>query len=203
MPRVPVRLGLTGGVGSGKSTVTRLFGELGGIVVDADAIARACTEPGGAAMPAILAAFGPEFVASDGTLDRRRMRELVFSAAASRQQLESIVHPCVKAEITRQVHNAQQSGANCMVLDIPLLVESSFWRSGVDNIIVVDCLEATQIQRVIARDGLDVSVVKKIMSAQASRSRRLAAADTVLFNDSVSLTELAGMVAHIAGKFGL
>ncbi len=201
-----LRLGLTGGIGSGKSTVARMLAARGAAVVDADAIARACTAAGGAAMPAILAGFGPTFLTPDGALDREQMRTLAFSDTGAKQRLEAIVHPLVGMEIAAQAEAAVLAGARLTVFDIPLLVESvnaSNWPAQLDRVLVVDCLEATQVARVVARSGMAVEMAQKIVAAQASRARRRAAADTVLFNDKCSLDQLRAEVEQIGAHFGL
>ena len=197
------RLGLTGGIGSGKSTVAGMLGALGAAVVDADAISRSCTAPGGAAIAAIAAAFGSAFVTSDGALDREQMRTLVFKDPSAKARLESIIHPLVGAETARQAQDAQRSGARCIVFDVPLLVESAHWRGKVDRVLVVDCQEHTQVQRVMARNGLSEAEVQRIITAQARRLRRLAAADLVVYNDGLAMDALQREVAQIGAQFGL
>lgn len=196
----PLRVGLTGGIGSGKSTVARLLVSHGAVLVDADAIARAVTAPQGAAMPAIAAAFGPSLVAGDGALDRDAMRALVFTNASARQRLEAIVHPLVSAEAMRQAESAR---SRCVVFDIPLLAESRHWRQRLHRVLVVDCTTDTQIRRVMARNGLDRATVEKIIAAQASRFTRLRYADSVLWNDADALAPLQQSVSGLAAGFGL
>lgn len=194
------RLGLTGGIGSGKSTVARLFQDRGAAVIDADAIVRACTLAGGAAMPAIRAAFGTDFVAPDGSLDRDRMRAHVFGHPQAKAQLEAIVHPLVGQEIARQ---AAAADAVCTVFDVPLLVESPRWRPQLDRVLVVDCERETQIRRVMARNGWERTTVEAVLDNQSPRLRRLAAADMVLFNDGHEIEQLRCMVDRLAQRFGL
>lgn len=194
------RLGLTGGIGSGKSTVAQLLQVRGACVIDADAIARDCTLAGGSAMPAVSETFGPGFVTPDGALDRQRMREHVFQYPEARQQLEAIVHPLVGAEIRRQV---AASTAGCIVFDIPLLVESPRWRPQLDRVLVVDCEPATQHQRVRARNGWDEATIDAVMRSQSPRERRLAAADAVIYNDGIGLDTLQTLVGQLAPQFGL
>lgn len=194
------RLGLTGGIGSGKSTVARLLVHHGAALVDADAIARATTAPGGAAMPAIAASFGPTLVAADGALDREAMRRLAFADAHARRRLEAIIHPLVGAEALRQ---AEAATTPCVVFDIPLLAESRFWRQRLHRVLVVDCSTETQIRRVMARNGLTRDAVEKIIQAQANRFTRLACADAVLWNDTDTLAPLQTGVAGLAARFGL
>ncbi len=143
------RLGLTGGIGSGKSTVANLLAARGAAVVDADAIARAVTAPHGSAMPAIAKTFGNDFVDADGALNRDRMRDLAFSDPDAKKRLEAIVHPLVSQETQRQTEAAIHSGHSCVVFDVPLLVESGRWRQQVDRVLVVDCTRETQIARVM------------------------------------------------------
>lgn len=202
MSRV-LRLGLTGGMGSGKSTVAALLAKAGAAVLDADAIARAVTAPAGLAIASIRAQFGAAFITADGALDRVRMRALAFSDASAKQQLEAIVHPLVRQETGRLTQEAIQKGYTCLVFDVPLLVESSHWRQSVNQVLVVDCLPETQIRRVMARSALSREQVQAIMATQASRETRLAAADMVIFNDTLSLTELAHQVRTLAAGLRL
>lgn len=197
------RLGLTGGIGSGKSTVATMLRARGAIVVDADAISRAVTQAGGAAIPAIRAQFGEDFVTADGALDRDRMRAASFSDPAARRRLEAIVHPLVGEETARQEAAAVRAGAHCVVFDIPLLVESRRWRQRVDHVLVVDCPAEVQIRRVVARSALEPQAVQRIIDSQAPRVLRAAAADTVLFNGGDTLEPLEREVALLAQRFGL
>jgi dephospho-CoA kinase len=198
-----MRVGLTGGIGSGKSTVLHMLRELGAAAVDADAISRATTATGGAAIPAIATRFGSDLITPDGALDRDRMRELVYQDPAARRDLEAIIHPLVGAETARQAEMAQAAGARCVVFDIPLLVESGRWRALVERVLVVDCLPATQIARVQARSGLPEAQVQAIIAAQAPRAQRLAAADVVIVNDGLTLDQLRAEVEQVARGFGL
>jgi dephospho-CoA kinase len=200
---MPWRIGLTGGIGSGKSTVLRMLQALGAAGIDADAISRATTAPGGAAIPAIARDFGPGFIGADGGLDRARMREHAYAQPQSRRDLEQIIHPLVGEEIARQVEAAQASGARCIVFDIPLLVESGRWRAKLDRVLVVDCEPETQVARVVARSGLSPEEVRAIIAAQAPRALRLAAADTVICNEALTLDALEHEVAQAARSFGL
>ena len=184
------RLGLTGGIGSGKSTVANLLAARGAAVVDADAIARAVTAPHGSAMPAIAKTFGNDFVDADGALNRDRMRALAFSDPDAKKRLEAIVHPLVSQETQRQTEAAIQSGHRCAVFDVPLLVESGRWRQQVDRVLVVDCKRETQIARVMARNGMTREMVERIIDAQLPSGVRLAAADWVIRNDDLSLDAL-------------
>ncbi len=186
----PLHLGLTGGIGSGKSTVASLLQALGAAVIDADAIARSVTAPQGAAMPEIARQFGDAFVQADGALDRARMRALVFADPSAKQRLEGIVHPCVGEETRRQTQVALQLGHALLVFDVPLLVESKRWRQQVQRVLVIDCEPATQIQRVVARSGLAADEVARIIAAQSPRAVRLAAADWVIYNEGLDLPAL-------------
>lgn len=196
-------MGLTGGIGSGKSTVAQLLAARGAAVIDADAISRATTATGGDAIPLILAQFGADFVDRHGALNRDHMRQHVFSNPAAKAQLESIIHPLVAQQIALQAQTHGNAGAACIVFDIPLLVESAHWRRTLQRILVVDCSPATQVSRVTARSGLAAAEVQNIIAAQASRGKRLAAADVVLCNDGISLPALAALVEQIAPQFGL
>lgn len=186
----PLRLGLTGGIGSGKSTVAQMFAARGAAVIDSDVIARSVTAANGPAMPAIAEAFGKEFVTPEGALDRDRMRALVFSDPSAKQGLEAIVHPLVGMATQAQAQAAIQAGHTLLVFDVPLLVESPRWRKLVDKVCVIDCLESTQIMRVMVRSGLSRDAVQNIIRAQATREQRLAAADITLFNDGMNLEQL-------------
>jgi len=186
----PLRLGLTGGIGSGKSTVAQMLAARGGAVIDSDAIARSVTAANGSAMPAIRAAFGKEFVTPEGALDRERMRALVFSDPSAKLRLEAIVHPLVGLATQAQAQSAIQAGQTLLVFDVPLLVESPRWRKLVDKVLVVDCLESTQVARVMARSGMTSDAVQSIIRAQATRAQRLAAADITLFNEGLDLEQL-------------
>ena len=197
------RLGLTGGIGSGTSTVAQLLVQCGAALIDADQLSRSVTGAGGAAMAAIAQAFGPEYVNADGALDRDRMRALAFSQPAARKQLEAIVHPLIDQLTADQVNAAIASGQRLIVFDIPLLVESSNWRRKLDAIAVVDCRVETQISRVMARNALAPTAIESIIAAQASRSARRAAADMVFYNDGLSLHALQVQVQQVAAQFGL
>lgn len=176
-PRFTV--GLTGGIGSGKSVVARLFAGHGIDIVDTDQIARNLTVAGGAAMPAVLAAFGPDFADAAGALDRGRMRALVFSDPAAKARLEAILHPMIRDA----VYAASLLGtAPYVIFDIPLLVESGTWRDRLDRVLVIDCPEEVQLARVMARNGLPAEQVRAIMAAQVPRQVRLGAADDVVDN---------------------
>jgi dephospho-CoA kinase len=197
MPLEPTRLGLTGGIGSGKSTVAEIFAALGAVVIDADAISRSLTASRGAAIETIKQLFGKSMISEDGSLDRNRMRELVFTDIDAKKRLESIIHPLVKYEIQRLEQKAILLGAKLIIYDIPLLVESTNWRPVLDLVMVVDCLEQTQIERVMARNTLEQKDVKKIIANQAKRKIRNCAADILIFNDSISLEQLNEEVTHV------
>ena len=197
------RLGLTGGIGSGKSTVGQMLAAQGATLLDADLMARAVTGPGGAAMAAIAQAFGAELVDANGALDRDRMRALVFAQPAARQQLEAIVHPLVAQLTQAQAQSAVQSGQRLLVFDIPLLVETGQRLPEMHAVLVVDCQEQTQIDRVMARNALPLATIENILAAQATRRARRAAADAVLYNDGLSLQDLQAQVAALAHRFGL
>ena len=196
-----LRLGLTGGIGSGKSTVAALLAVRGVQVLDADAASRASTAPGGSAMADIRRTFGDAFVAADGGLDRERMRERVFSDPGAKALLESIVHPHVQARLQAQLDGMH---GGCALFDVPLLVESGRWRERVHAVLVVDCDADTQITRVMARNGWTREAVVRVLNAQASREQRLAAADGVLFNGrGHTLEQLRADVDELARSFGL
>lgn len=198
-----LRVGLTGGIGSGKSTVGRTLVACGAALIDADAISRQLTAPGGLAVAEIARHFGAQTIAPDGSMDREHMRALVFDHPARKAQLEAIIHPLVSQHALQQSQDAVLAGARCLVFDVPLLVESGRWRQQLDRVWVVDCEESTQVARVMARNGLGRAMVEKIMAAQASRSERLAAADICLYNEGLSLAALDGLVRQWARRYGL
>lgn len=189
-----MRIGLTGGIGSGKSTVAAMLARLGATLIDTDAIARAIALPGGAAIPAIELAFGRDVLDAAGGLDRARMREIVFADADAKRRLEAILHPLIGIETERQ---AAAATGTTLVFDVPLLVESKRWRRIVDRVLVVDASEATQLARVVARSGWAPDAVQAVIAQQARRRDRRAAADAVLFNDGVSLEALADDVRSL------
>jgi dephospho-CoA kinase len=173
-------VGLTGGIGSGKTTVADMFAARGAAVIDTDLIAHQLTATGGAAMKAIQAQFGGQFVTAAGALDRPKMREQIFTDAAMKHRLEAILHPLIHAETERATKQAQ----GCyLIYVVPLLVESGIWQQRVSRVLVVDCPEQVQLERVMARNGLSEAQVRAIMAAQAPRAARLAAADDVILND--------------------
>lgn len=194
-------IGLTGGIGSGKSTVASLLSELGCVIVDADAISRSTTSAGGRAMAAIAAVFGASFVGADGALDRIKMRELVFSEPAAKAKLEAIVHPLIRQLMQEKIATARttsaDSGCLAIVLDLPLLAEKTAfngWRSQLDAVWVVDCSEKTQVTRVMARSGMTEAQVRTVMTNQASRSERRRIADVVITNDGGTLGDLKAAI---------
>jgi dephospho-CoA kinase len=196
--KVPYCVGLTGGVGSGKSAAARLFADLGAAVVDTDAIAHALTSADGAAMPAIAAAFGRDVVAADGSLDRAAMRGRVFADASARQRLERILHPVILAEVLRQVAAAQ---APYVILIVPLLLENlAAYRSLIDRITVVDCDEQQQIERTAGRPGVGLAQARAILAAQSSRAARLAIADDIIDNRA-GLPELEEQVCRLHSAY--
>lgn len=185
-------VGLTGGIGSGKTTVANLFVERGIELVDTDAIAHELTAPGGGAMPALIAEFGPAVVTAEGAIDRPAMRQRVFTDSTARARLEAILHPRIR----------QLSAERCLaarspyvILAVPLLVESGTYRERCDRIVAVDCPEARQIERVMARNNMTAAEVRAIMAAQATRQQRLAVADDVVVNDA----DLASLCTQVNG----
>lgn len=174
-------VGLTGGIGSGKSAVADKFAQLGAAIVDTDAIAHELTRPGGAAIPHVRQAFGDGCIAADGAMDRRKVREMVFSDPTAKKRLEAILHQMIRAESERRI--AASAGiAPYAVHVVPLLVESADYRKRVDRVLVVDCAEAVQVARVMQRSGLAEDEVRRIIASQAPRAARLAAADDVIDN---------------------
>jgi dephospho-CoA kinase len=204
MTQATMRLGITGGIGSGKSTVAGFLAEAGATILDADAISRSVTQAGGRAIPALLAEFGEEMITPEGALNRDAMRSLVFSNPNSKRQLEGIIHPLVGQILQEQTQTAIEAGAGCLVFDIPLLVESiARWRPQLDRVCVVDCQPETQIQRVMDRSGISRQEVAQIMSQQATRAERLACADVVILNDGIDLAQLKQRVHEMWVSFGL
>lgn len=198
------RIGLTGGIGSGKSTVAGMLAELGAAVIDADALSRSLTAAGGRAIDAIRAQFGGAMIGADGAMDRQAMRQRVFSDPQVRLQLEAIIHPLVGHLTREQAEAAIQAGHRCLVHDVPLLVESGArWRSQVDRVLVVDCDSTTQRERVVARSGLAPQEVDRIIAQQATRLQRLSCADLVIYNQGLTLEALQHQVREAARHFGL
>jgi dephospho-CoA kinase len=187
----PLRIGLTGGIGSGKSTVATMLVACGAVLVDTDAIAHALTDPGGAALPELAREFGPDIVARDGSMDRARMRSLAFGDVSARRRLESILHPMIGDEAQRQ---ASLAGSAPVVFDVPLLSASSPWRQRVERLLVIDCREETQVQRVMQRSGWPADQVQRVMAQQTPRTVRRAMADALIFNDGLSLDALQAQV---------
>ena len=190
-------IGLTGGIGSGKSAAAEEFRRLGATVVDTDAIAHELTQPGGAAVPHVRALFGEAFVLPSGAMDRKVMRERVFADPAAKQALESLLHPMIRDEAERRI--GQACGAYVIYV-VPLLIESGDYRRRVDRVLVVDAPEALQVERVRARSGLGAGEVRAIMDHQAPRAARLAAADDVIENRG-TLDELRGQVAALHARY--
>lgn len=203
MPNNSFRLGLTGGIASGKSTVAAMLADAGAHLIDADAIARSATATNGPAVPALREYFGPNIVNDMGHVDRDNLRQLVFTNPQAKIDLEAIIHPLVGQAIAHQSMEAERQGALCIVFDIPLLVETGSWRQQLDRILVVDCRPETQITRVQRRNGLSHQDAVNILAAQAPRGQRLAAADAVLFNDGVDIGRLHGLVREMSPQFGL
>jgi len=197
------RIGLTGGIGSGKSTAAKVLAQLGAAVIDADAWARSVTAPGGSAIAPLRAAFGAAVLDAQGGLDRQRMRELAFADAEVKTQLEAIVHPLVKQAIDQQAQAALAAGARVLVFDIPLLVESGRWRSQVDGVLVIDCSTETQIARVQARNGWPREHILAVIQAQATRAQRQAAADWLILTDGLGVDAFEAQVAQLGQQWGL
>ena len=193
MSSVPFAVGLTGGIGSGKSTVADMFAARGATIVDTDLIAHSMTAPQGSAMPAIVAEFGPAFADASGAMDRARMRELVFSDAGAKARLEAILHPRIRDAALAA--GAAATGAY-VIYAVPLLIESGTWRARVTRVLAVDCEEQVQIARVMARNNLPEAQVRAIMAAQVSRAQRLAAADDVIVNNA-GIAELEAQVERL------
>ena len=190
-------IGLTGGIGSGKSAAAGMFAELGAAIVDTDAIAHELTRSGGAALDAIREAFGAEYIAADGSLDRARMRSLVFGNAEAKKKLEAILHPLIRAESIARIAAA---AAPYVVAVVPLLLETGAYRELTDRVLVVDCAEDQQVRRAVQRSGLAESDVRAIMAAQLTRADRLASANDVLSNDR-SLAHLRRQVVQLHAQY--
>ena len=185
----PLRIGLTGGIASGKSTVANIFAELGATIIDTDIIAREVVAPGQPALDEIAATFGESLIDGDGHLDRAALRKLVFADDAARKRLEAIVHPRIQDETRRQSDRAaarnrltNQAKGHYQIIVVPLLVDSNL-KEFVDRVLVVDCDEATQIRRLTARDAESEDQARRMLAAQSSREERLAIADDVIRNN--------------------
>ncbi len=180
-------IGLTGGIGSGKSTVAAALVACGAHLVDTDAIARELTLPGGVAISALAAEFGPGAIAADGGLDRDHMRRLAFGDPGAKRRLEAILHPMIGQQARLR---AAQAGVRPVVYDVPLLTESAHWRARVQRVLVVDCEEATQVDRVALRPGWTAEAAARVVALQAPRAARRAIADAVIHNDGIPLHAL-------------
>ncbi|MDC8771600.1 dephospho-CoA kinase [Roseateles albus] len=196
-----MKIGLTGGIGSGKSTVANFLREAGAAVIDTDAIARQLSGPGGAAMPAIATEFGPAMLTTEGALNRVAMRDLAFSDPSAKQRLEAVLHPLIGAQTLAESAAAEQTGARLIIFDVPLLVESGRWRHRVARVLVVDCTEQTQLDRVAARPGWTLAAAAAVLAAQASRAQRRASADALIYNEGLSLGALKAQVLHLADRW--
>ena len=196
-PQRRFSVGLTGGIGCGKTTVANRFAALGASVIDTDEIAHALTAPHGAAMPAIVDEFGAAFATAEGALDRAAMRALVFSDSTARHRLEAILHPRIRDAAYAAAAIATGS---YVIFVVPLLIESGTWRERVDRILAIDCPEDLQVARVMARNGMPEAQVRAIMATQVTRAQRLAAADDVVVNDR-GLDELAPQIASLHEKY--
>jgi len=188
------RIGLTGGIGSGKSTVAAVWVADGALLVDTDAIARSLTGPGGAAMPAVRAVFGDALLDPRGALDRQRMRDLAFDDPSARRRLEAILHPLIGTEAMAQ---AARSPNRVVIFDVPLLAESSHWRERCDRIVVVDCSEQSQVERVMRRSGWPADQVRRVIAQQAPRTARRAIADAIVHNEGLALESLQATVRSL------
>ncbi|MET0193687.1 MAG: dephospho-CoA kinase [Hyphomicrobiaceae bacterium] len=182
-----LRIGLTGGIGSGKSTVAAMLSRLGAAVIDTDAIARRLTAADGAALPALRSEFGDGILAYDGSLDRAAMRARVFADTAQRRRLEAVLHPMIGAEAERE---SAVTASAVLVFDVPLLAESNRWRARVHRVVVIDCGTATQISRVAARPGWTRETAEAVVASQSSREMRRAVGDAVVFNEGIDLSDL-------------
>ncbi|HTJ93382.1 MAG TPA: dephospho-CoA kinase [Pararobbsia sp.] len=194
-------VGLTGGIGSGKTLVADRLAALGATIIDTDLLAHAVTAPGGAAMPAIKAQFGPDYVTADGALDRARMRELVFSDETARRKLEAITHPLIRSASDAA---AQAATGPYRVFVVPLLVESGErgnWRGRVDRVLVVDCEPETQIARVMARNGFTREQVEAIIARQATRAAKRAAADDIIDNDHATREDVYAKIDALHARY--
>src|ERR1700722_4584146 len=191
-----LRIGLTGGIASGKSTVAQRFTELRVLVIDADVSARAVVAPGTPGLARVIERFGPGVLAQSGELDRRALRDLVFSNPGARRDLESILHPLIRADMER---SADQAVGPYVVMAIPLLIEGGP-SDRVDRILVVDVDEVVQLRRVMERDGCTAEQARAILASQAARAARLAAADDVLLNTG-TVSELRQAVDRLHERY--
>ncbi len=185
---------MTGGIGSGKSTVASMWVACGAVLVDTDAISRALTACGGAALPALATTFGNEILAPDGALNRDRMRSLVFADVQQRLRLEGILHPMISAQAQAE---ALAAGSRPVLFDVPLLSEASHWRQRVSRVLVVDCTYQTQVERVMRRNDWPADTVQRIIAQQVPRERRRRIADAVIFNENLGLDELKQEVLEL------
>ena len=194
---MPLVIGLTGGIGSGKTSAAKFFAALGAYVIDTDEIAHELTQPNGAAISAIRQVFGENFITTEGALDREKMRSLVFSDSAFRQKLEAILHPLILMEA---VHRVTLTSSPYVIMIVPLLLETDDYREMVQRILVADCDEQKQIARTMARSKLDAQEVHAIMATQITRQKRLQQADDVIINDS-TLAHLQRQVEALHQKY--
>jgi len=191
-----LRIGLTGGIGSGKSTVAQMFAARNVPLIDTDELARELAEPGQAGHAEIVEQFGADMLDAAGRLDRAKMRARVFADPTERRRLENILHPAIRAETQRRL---EHTAAPYAIVAVPLLVETGF-DDLVDRVLVVDCTEALQIHRTAARSGLAAAEIQRVMAAQASREQRLARADDVIENNA-GLAELEQQVARLHAQY--
>lgn len=203
MSSMTSRIGLTGGIGSGKSTVAALFADLGAYIIDADKISRNVTATGGPAIEPIRSYFGAAFIQADGSLNRDHMRQLVFNDALARNALEGIIHPLIQKEMQHQFQKAALINSRLVVYDIPLMTGSSHWRQELDRVLVVDCSHETQINRVMTRNGFTREAIEKIIASQPSRNERLKVADLIIFNENITLDQLRSEACQVADIYGL
>jgi dephospho-CoA kinase len=199
----PLRIGLTGGIGSGKSTVAAELVALGAALVDTDAIARELTAADGAAMPALRRSLGEDIADASGALDRSAMRARAFADPALKARLEAVLHPLILQTALQRAQAAAGRGVPAIVFDVPLLTESRHWRERVDHVLVVDCDAATQVQRVAARPGWTADAARAVIGQQATREARRAIADAVIDNSRLTLEQLGAQVLALWRRWGL